>query len=227
MENIIKLFIRTLTGIFILSSISCGEESALKEETIYFQKENKNWITADSIGCNFILQDNNGISHSFTMLRDFYEFSKSWGSFLGINTDMTHTEYHYQSYSSNYGIPFSLSLTAGFKPFGDEIYIDLYGVGFAFDFKFETVSRVNTGFGIKSKLMTDKAYEQQGEEIFSEVEILDSYSTSFHEYDTVMFFQLQDFKDKWGDFTVNKIYMAKNIGLIKYEMNNGISFERK
>jgi hypothetical protein len=84
MENIIKLFIRTLTGIFILSSISCGEESALKEETIYFQKENKNWITADSIGCNFILQDNNGISHSFTMLRDFYEFSKSWGSFLGI-----------------------------------------------------------------------------------------------------------------------------------------------
>jgi hypothetical protein len=74
--------------------------------------------------------------------------------------------------------------------------------------------------------MTDKAYEQQGEEIFSEVEILDSYSTSFHEYDTVMFFQLQDFKDKWGDFTVNKIYMAKNIGLIKYEMNNGISFER-
>jgi hypothetical protein len=228
MENIMKLFSRLFIVFGIITSlISCGEESALKEETIYFQKENKGWINNDSLGYNFVLIDNNGISQSFTMNRNNYEFSNSWGSFLGVNTDMTHTEYHYQAYTSNYGVSYSLSLTAGFKPFGDDLYIDLDRIGFAYDFKFQTISRLNTDFGIKSKLMTDEGYELQGEDIFSTAEILDSYSTNLHNYDTVLHFQLEDYKDNWDDFTVTDIYIAKNNGLIKYELNNGITYERK
>ncbi len=223
-----KLFDRlTIIVVIFTCFVSCGEESALKEETIYFQEENKGWLTADSLGYNFVIIDNNGISQSFTMNRDNYEFSKSWGSFLGVNTDMTHTEYHYQAYTSNYGILYSLSLTAGFKPFGDELYVVLDRIGFAYDLKFQTISRLSTDIGIKSKLMTDEGYELQGEDIFSTVEFSDTYLTNQSSYDNVLHFQLKDFINNWDKFTVTDIYIAKNIGLIKYELNNGIVYERK
>lgn len=228
MESIMKLFGRLLlVFVFFVNLLSCGEDSALKEETIYFQDENKGWITSDSLGFNFIIVDNNGISQSFTMNRDNYEFSKSWGSFLGVNTDMTHAEYHYQAYTSNYGITYSISLTAGFEPFGDDLYIELDGIGFAYDFQFNTISRLYTDFGIKSKLMTDSGYELQGEDIYSTVNFYDTYLTTSDTFENVLHFQLNDFKDNWEDFTVTNIFIAKNIGLIKYELNKGITLERK
>lgn len=228
MGSIMKLFGRLLLAfVVVISLFSCGEDSALKEETIYFQDENKGWITSDSLGFNFIIVDNNGISQSFTMNRDNYEFSKSWGSFLGVNTDMTNAEYHYQAYTSNYGITYSISLTAGFEPFGDDLFVELDGIGFAYDFKFNTISRLYTDFGIKSKLMTDKGYELQGEDIFSKVRFIDTYSTNLDTFENVLHFQLNDFTGNWDDFTVTNIYVAKNIGLIRYELNEGIIYERK
>jgi len=227
MEKVMRLLNKLFFGLIAIVLFSCGEDSALKEETIYFQDKNKCWITKETTGYNFIMIDNNGISQSFTMNIDDYEFNKSWSSFLGVNTEMTHTEYHYQSYTSNYGTQFSLSLTAGFEPFGDDIYIDLSGIGFAYDFKFETISRIYTDFGYKTKSMTDTGYELQDEDIFSIVEILDNYSTNYYEYETVLQFRLKDFNDKWDNFTVTEIYIAKNIGLIKYVLNNGIIYERK
>lgn len=228
MASIMKLFGRLFFALLMVGGvISCGENSALKEETLYLKKENKGWLAADSLGYNFILVSNHGIAQSFVLSSENYEFNKSWGSFLGVNTDMTYSEYHYQAYSSNYGVSYSSSLTAGFKPFGDDFYVELDRVGFAYDFKFKTLSRITANFGYKSKLMTDKGYETQGEEIYSAVEILSTYSTQQNTYDTVLYFRLNDFKEQWNDFTVTDIYIAKNTGLIKYKLNSGVAFERE
>lgn len=143
----------------------------------------------------------------------------------GLAANVWESGYHYQSYRSTYGIPFSLSLTAGFTPFGDELYIELARVGFSYDLKFETITRLHTDFGNKSTTMTDNGYKPDGG-MLSVVEILNSFSTSFNDYDTVMYFQLLDFENKWNDLTVVNIYVAKDIGLVKFELNNGLSFER-
>jgi hypothetical protein len=213
--------------IVITHLISCGEKSAIKEETLYFQDENKGWLTSDSTGYNFIMIDNNGISQSYTKEWDTYEFSKSWGSFLGVNTEMTHAEYHYQPYYSSYGTPYSLSLSAGFEPFGDGLHIKLGEIEFDYDLKHKTISSIYINTETKSKLMTDKGYEVQGEDILSTVNILYSYSTDYHNYDTVLHFQLGDFKNTWEDFTITDIYVAKNNGLVSYKLHNGIFYVRK
>ena len=220
-----KLLHKLVFGLIIIGVAACGKESALKKETLYFQPENMGWITPDTIRSHFVVVDDKGISSSFTMQQNSHEFNTSWATILGITTNLTNREYHYQTYGSTYGIPFSLSLSAGFKPFGDELYIELARVGFSYDLKFETITRVNTDFGNKSKNMTNNAYEP-GHGMLSNAEILNSFSTSYHDYDTVLFFQLLDFEDKWDDFTVVKIYVAKEIGLVKFELNNGLSFER-
>jgi hypothetical protein len=220
-----KLFHKLIFSLIIFGAAACGKESALKKETLDFQPESKGWITNDTIRSHFVVVDDNGISSSFTMQQNSHYFITSTSSILGITTNLTTREYHFQGYGSTYGIPFSLSLSAGFKPFGDELYIDLARVGFAYDLKFETITRVNTDFGNKSKNMSNNAYEP-GDGMLSTVEILSSFSTSYHDYETVLYFQLLDFEDKWDDFTVVKIYVAKGIGLVKYELNNGLSFER-
>jgi hypothetical protein len=221
------LYPSLFAGLLIVFFNSCGENNALKEETIYFQEENKGWISDDSAGINFVMIDNNSLSQSFAMNDEVYEFSKSWGGFLGINTLMTHTEYHYKSYSSSFGDYYSVSLTAGHEPYGDDLYIDLTGMAFSYDLKFETVSRLYLDLHSKSMLMTDKGYEQQGEEIYSTVSLVDSFRTLYHQYDSVLIFELKDFESSVNDFTPVKIFYAKNTGLIRYDLKNGVYYERK
>jgi hypothetical protein len=223
MKFINKIFILI---VFALNIVSCGENSALKEEKLYFAEENKDWIVNDTIGENFIMVDNHGISQSFSMNGNTHYFNKSWSSILGINTKMTHTEYHFQEFISSYGMYFSLSLTAGFPPFGDEIYVNLGNISFAYDLKNKTISRIDSNFGNKSKLMTDQGYEEN-EKIYSTAEIMDSISIYGKTYQEVLHFEFKDFRNKWNDFTPVEIFVAKKYGLVKYILNNGISAERK
>ncbi len=212
--------------VFILCTSCGGEENALKKETFYFNEYHAGWITLDSIGDSFVMTDNNGISQSFTMTGNSYYLNKSWSSFLGVNTIMTYTEYQYQYYTSSFGISHSISLTAGRPPFGDDLYVTLNGVGFAYDFDFAIVSRLDTPFGYKSMLMTDKGYEVP-DEIQSKVEILDSLVTPYTRYDEVLHFTFNDFNESWTDKTVTEIFLAREEGLVKYILAGGISGERK
>ena len=40
-------------------------------------------------------------------------------------------------------------------------------------------------------------------------------------------FSFDDFKDKWSKFTIKELYVAKQYGLIKYKLENGITYERQ
>lgn len=210
---------------FIL--FACGPDHGLKEETFYFKEENTAWLPPDSSGDNFIMIDNNNISQSFVMLGENCEFDQTWGGFLGINTLTTNTEYHYKNYSSSFGYSHSISLRAGWSPFGDEINISLGQMSFRYDIDEEVISDLNTNFGYKSMSYTEDGYEVESVPIKSTVEILETYTTKHKQYDNVLFFDLKDFINDWESLTITKIYVAKNIGLIKFELNNGISYERK
>lgn len=209
--------------IFLLFLFLIG---CVKEETINFDSENKDWITSYEIGDNFIMNDNNGISLSYSMTDNSYYFTESEGGYFFITTHKENTEYHYQNFSSNYGTQFSLSLTAGFEPFGDDIYIKLDNIGFAYDFKYQTISRIDSPFGYLSETMTDNGYENNVT-INSTVEFFDFYIVSDTEYSEVLHFTFKDYIEKWESYTIKEIFVAKKFGLIKYILNNDLIIERK
>lgn len=225
MRSAIKL-IFFFIGFFLLS---CGGEGKhpLKEEYFYLEEIHKEWLAPDTIGEVFIMKDNNGISASFRMTGNDENMGKSWSTVLGINTRTSYTEEYFQSFKSSFGMVLGISMRANSQPHGDQITISLDQVSFSFDFDFETVYKLDTPFGYKSLLMTDKGYETHDDgEIISSVEMLDSVQTAFATYQDVLHFTFGDFKILWTDFTVTEIFLAKEVGLVKYVLASGISGER-
>ncbi len=215
-----------MMGFFLLS---CGGEGEhpLKEEYFYLEDFNKEWFTPDTVGEVFIMKDLNGISSSFEMTGNQKSMGKSWTTVMGINTRTTYSEECFQSFNSSFGMSLGISMRANSPPHGDNINISLGQVGFSYDFDFEIAHSLDTPFGYKNLLMTDKGYEVHDDgEILSTVEMLDSLPTSFGTYQEVLHFTFKDFNNYWTDFTVTEIYMAKEVGLVKYVLASGISSER-
>lgn len=213
------------TVVLLLLLAGCGENHGLKEETFLFDEENKGWIVNDPGSFRFMMQDDNGISYAFSLKDSSYYFGKSWGSFLGITTHISYREYHYQNFFSNYGLSFHLSLTAGFPPYGDVLYIDLGDIAFAYDFNFETISRINVYNSNKSLIMTDEGYEVD-EEILSSVEILNNLEVGGRVYTGVLHFKLEDFTGELYRHSVREIFIARERGLLKYVLNSGLEVIR-
>jgi len=213
--------------IILLISVlcSCGEDWAFKEETLYIATENRDWIIEDKYGSGFIMVDNNHISQGFSMDMNSTDFSPSTTSYFGIRTRITKTESYTQGYSSNFGQRIMFILTAGFAPFGDRFSFSINGLYFNYDFKFKTISHISFNSSDKSTTMTDVGYEVN-ETIYSTVELLDTLTVNGVKYEGTLHFSLEDFKDQWSDFTIKEVYIAKHIGLIKYSLYNGTSYER-
>ena len=221
-------YILNITVLFVVTGlcVSCGENGALKERTVYFHEDHAKWMTPMEPGDQFLVQDCNGVTQSFMMREDNYYFGKSWGSFLFVNTDMLHTEYHYQSFGSLFGLSYSQSLTANEAPFGDELYITMEDVAFAYDLTVGVVSRIYCGFGNKSMLMTDQGYEEQ-EPIYSEVVIRDTMVIGGQTYQEVLHFVLADFEESWEPYTPAELFVAKGAGFVRCIFAGGMVLTRK
>lgn len=204
---------------------SCGEDWAFKEETLYIAAENRAWITPDNYGTSFIMVDGNKISQGFKMNENSTDFSPQTSSYFGIRTRISKYESFTQAWSSNFGQRFMLILHAGSEPFGDRLSISIDEIDFMYDFKFKTIGHIYFDSSYKSKTMTDIGYEEN-EKIYSTVELLDSLTVNGVKYDGILHFSFEDFKDLWSDFTIKEVYIGKHIGLIKYSLNNGITYER-
>lgn len=173
------------------------------------------------------MKDINGISSSFEMTGNSESMGKSWTTVMGINTRTSYTEECFQSFSSGFGMTLGISMRANSPPHGDNISITLDQVGFTYDFDFESVHSLDTPYGYKNLLTTDKGYEVHNDgEIRSTVEMLDSLLTSYGTYQEVLHFTFRDFNNYWTDFTVTEIYLAKEVGMVKYVLASGISSER-
>jgi hypothetical protein len=240
MENIMKYLshlnrfpkgMMQYTGLVLLLLLaSCGGEGEhpIKEERFYLEDIHKAWLTPDSIGTGFVMTDNNGISNSFSKYSESEEMGKSWTTVMGINTVTTYTEECFQNYNSTYAMRLEISMRANSSPHGDDISITLGQVGFSYDFDFERVHRLDTPFGYKYLLTTDKGYEEHDDGVVhSEVEFLFDFTTGQHTYDEVLHFTFRDFMDEWTDFTVTEFWMARGTGLVKYRLHNGITAERQ
>jgi hypothetical protein len=204
---------------------SCGEDWAFKEETLYIAAENRDWITPDKYGTSFIMVDNNKISQGFMMNENSTDLSPKTSSYFGIRTRISKYESFTQGWSSNFGQRFGITLQAGFEPFGDRLGISIDRIYFTYDFKFKTIVNISLNSSDLSKTMTDKGYEEN-ETIYSTVELLDTLTVNGIKYEGILHFNLEDFKDQWSDFTITEVYIVKHIGLIKYSLNNRITYER-
>ncbi len=226
--NITRLTRNSLLSLLaMLLLISCGEDHALKKEKYYFEEEHIAWLPADTLDDVFLMRDNNGISTSFIKNGDDYYFNKSWTSILGINTRMSLTEYRYLNYRSPFGQELHISLTAGWPPYGDELYVSLNGTAFSWDFSFNTVTRIEYGDRYLSKMMADDSYEETVK-IHSTVEFLDTLHTAERLYHDVMHFTFRDEEPQTtpNPFMVKHIYLSKQWGLIRYDLENGMWYER-
>ncbi len=209
----------------LLLLASCGEDHALKKETFLLQKKNMVWLPSDTTGNTWWVRDNNGITISYTKAGEDHSLNKSWSSILGINTKMSFNEYYYKVYRSSFGDEFHISLTAGFPPYGDELYLEIDGLGFAYDFGYKTVSRITCAYGYLSKTQTDKGYEENIP-ILSTVELADSLVTQEKTYQDVLHFSFRDFTDQWQPYQITEIWLAGKTGLVRYDLANGMWYER-
>ncbi len=171
------------------------------------------------------MQDENGISYGFSLIDSSYYFGKSWSSFFGITTNISYKEYHYQNFISNYGQSFHLSLTAGFPPYGDDLYFGMGDISVSYDLAENTISRLDVFSFHKSQIRTDEGYEQD-EEILSKVDMLHNFEIGDTSYSIVLHFKLEDFTEELYKHSLKEIFIAKNYGLVKYVLNSGLEVVR-
>ncbi len=210
----------------LLLVTACGEDHALKKEHFYFAPENVGWLPADTLPETFWIRDNNGITYSYTLSTEDHYMNKSWSSVLGINTRMSFNEHHYKEYRSPNGSAFHISLTAGWPPFGDELYVSVMGTSFAWDLGLETLSRVEAGEMYLSRGMTETGYDEH-QKILSTVEMLDTLRAGGTVYPDVLHFTLLDLPGGTPNpWRVIQIYLAKEWGLVRYDLACGIRYER-
>lgn len=228
MEKVMKALskIPIFTAILVIIA-ACGPENGLREETYYYDDSNELWLSEDTINYNFVMTDNHGISQSYKMTTNTYEYDQSWGGPFGINTLTVNSEYHHKSYTSSFSNSYSISIRANSAPFGDEITIHINDLSFRYDLGVDTISDLRLYNSYKSMSYCEDGYESEGESINSKVYFLDNYSTKKKNYNEVLHFVLNDFKEEWKNTTITHVYIAKTIGLIRFDMNNGIYYERK
>lgn len=213
---------KTFLFVVFVVTLSCGgEDGGLKEVNLKVNDESKEWLTSDSLGTNFIMRDDYGISQSFCMTGYSNGFSPSTTSYFWIKTKTTNTESYYQTYTSGFGNFFSIMITAGPEPFGDDITITLDDYSFTYNFKYQTISRLSTPYGYKSKTYTSEGFEEN-EKIYSTVNYVDTITIAGNLYNGVLHFKLADITEKWESYTITDIYIAKHLGLVKYIMDNKI-----
>lgn len=229
MQKLIHYQNNLILIIFIVSQIfflSCGEEHALKKETVYFSSENIDWLVEVNSGDFFFMTDDNNISQSFSFKYQDHYFLKSWGGFLCITTYSLDKEYHYQAFSSGFGNSFTISLSAEKSPFGDILYISLNDYGIAYDLSHQIITRTDYPFGNRSLTMTDKGYEEF-DTILSHVEFHPQFQVGDSIFRDVLHFVFNDFEDQQTIYSIKEIFISKKIGLIKFTYHNGLSVMRE
>lgn len=224
MKNITGFWIKL--SFLILMAFAFWGCNLPKEEIYPTDDENKGWLFSGDVGSNFIMADNNGISESFTMFTNLHDFDEGASGYFFITTSVSKRESFYQSFTSTYGHEMNLSLTAGYPPFGDELYVSLDGISFAYDLEYQTISRLDTPFGGKSKVRTEKGFT--GYIIIeSSVEFIDNFVLHDITYEKVLHFKFDDYPESWTDFTVRDLFIGWESGLVKYVLNNGLEYTRQ
>jgi len=213
--------------LFIFLLQSCGEDQALRTVRLNLTDSITEWVVTDTSLFRFEMTDNKGISREFVIRTNEHDYSLGSSYFMGIKTSVTHTEYYYQHFQSNYFDTFSFYIypADSEEMFGESIQFYINTLGFHFDFKHKVVTNIYLDNHYKDIFITSAGIESDTllNSVFT---TLDSLTVNGIVYFNLFHFQLNDLSEYWDDYTITDIYFAQKTGLVRYRMNNGLVFDR-
>ena len=218
--------IKLLFFSLMLALFGCNSYDDMITDWYYTSDELEKWIP-DSTELNFIMHDQNGISRDYLNWWNNHNFSGGSSSFAGVTYHKSQREYYYQSFRSNYFDEYSISIDPAFNDdyWGEQIRFEINNVGFQYDFMFEEILDLDVNDHRESLQVSSEGIESDS--LFkSTFELLDSYRVGNTTYGKTFHFELLDMQQYWDEFTIIEIYYAQNTGLLRYEMKNGLVFER-
>lgn len=207
---------------------SCAEDQALKKVNYYLSDTITHWLVSDTAFMRFEVVDNNGIDREYFMHANEHDNTIGSSYFMGVKTQVSFTEYCYQRFRSNYFDEFSIYLYPSFNDdvYGEQIHFSINDLSFHYDNNLNIVTDIYFGSHYLNLRITSDGVEDKSL-ISSSLSFLDSISINGKEYSNLFHFKLNDLKEYWDDYTITDIYFAQGVGLLRYDMYNGLIFTRK
>jgi hypothetical protein len=206
---------------------SCCPEAGFPDDTYSIKTANLDWLTDYQVDDGFIMIDSNNISTFFKLYNTDQHYTQSYSCTLGIRTHSSDREYQQQSFNSTFGIPFNISIDANFPPFGNKLWININQTEFVVDLDYKELIEVSlNGEFHKFKEEDIDSYIDGDLPILSQIRYIDTLEINGHVFLDILHFSLLDFTDKYTNFTVKDIYIAKNKGIIQYSLQNGLVYKR-
>jgi len=207
----------------LLALTSCGELFTPYREFISLSALEKSWLADDSHKVTFALNDTLSELEIFEYVREYTAFNKSIHG-DGFNREETEYEIIYQEFYSKKSSVFSIRIEANELPQGAILIIHFKGLRFTYDLKYEMLRSFSTPLASESLQFKDSGYENESS---SYIDYYDTLTINNTLYLGVLDFTLKDFEDQWVDSTVVELAIAKEMGLIRYTMNNGVVMVRE
>ncbi|HOO83271.1 MAG TPA: hypothetical protein PLS94_01795 [Prolixibacteraceae bacterium] len=207
---------------------SCAEDQALKKVNYHLSDTISQWLVSDSVFMRFEMTDNNGINREYFMHANEHDETLGSSYFMGIKTQVSFTEYYFQRFRSNYSDEFSISLYPSYNDdvYGEQIHFSLNDLSFHYDNHLNIITNIYMGSHYLNLRITSEGVEDDSL-ISSSLCFPGSFSINGKEYSKLFHFKLNDLKEYWDDYTITDIYYAQGVGLLRYDMNNGLIFTRK
>ena len=207
---------------------SCDEDQALKKVNYHLSDTISQWLVSDSVFMRFEMFDNNGISREYFMHANEHDETLGSSYFMGIKTQVSFTEYYFQRFWSNYSDEFSISLYPSYNDdvYGEQIHFSMNNLSFHYDNKLNLVTNIHLGSHYLNLRITSEGVEDDSL-ILSSLSFPGLITINGQKYSNLFHFKLDDLQEYWDDYTITDIYYAHGVGLLRYDMNNGLIFTRK
>jgi hypothetical protein len=218
-----KLMIFALLVGFVAS---CKQYDEKITDWYYTSDDLEKWIV-DSTQFRFEMIDQNGITREFINRSNEHYFSEGNSYFAGVKYSRSQREYFYQQFKSNYNDNFNISITPEHKSYwGEQISFNISDLHFSYDFFFNEVLSIETNGQSKHVIIYTDGI--QSDSLFkSTFQLIDIFEVGDQSYERVFHFHLNDFKSIWNENTITDVYYAQGVGLVQYNINNGLILKRK
>lgn len=216
---------KQLILLFALALIlySCEPNWDKPDKSISLIPKVKEWIVDDSDYLSFDM-----IGSDSTQIH-FEEYNSNYGSGGEATSDGFLSGYYivtYERFSQYYLVNDSTGLfQINMEPSphtdsGNFIDLLLFGTEWQYDMTYEKM------YFVSLHRHHEYNHKWQKDGIRSTCTLLDSLEVNGVTCDSVLFFQLNDFKSSLSVETVTELYYAKHIGLVQFSRNDSLSYKR-
>jgi hypothetical protein len=228
MKTLSVIVFQFLLFIMALVLISCEEKFIRDKESHLINPANRQWLIDTTLYPEFLLADSLDNLEKYLFDNQQKTFSvrnTSEGLFGLYGNEYDEYEHVNQEYISLTNESFRIVIGANDPPDGDGLSVRLKDIIFSYDLskKKLTAFRTNEGQRPDSDIINGKFTELPME---SQVIRYDTLNIDDKRYTNALEFILKDFEEQWSATTIVSIIIVKEIGLLQYRLNNGITFCR-